>query len=285
MTNLVRLCALALMAAFSLGTVAASAQEQSTWERIQTTKKLRLGAPVSEPFHFKDSSGSDAPGAVKSGNTVWRGLTPNVAKRLAEALGVELEIVETTYGTAVAGLQANQFDMIMAFDATPERAAAIDFISSSPFYYGTAVVAKEGVDISTWAAINRPDFKMGVNVGTTNAADVMKNAPKASISNFQSVPEMIAAFQSGRVDGIALVLTSMIMASSRLPGTKVEMPTPTKVFPVGTAIRKEADPRWRNFLSTSVAYLSNSGFIEAALKEAYAFRGVDTSKLPPLVTK
>lgn len=285
MTKFNSLCILALGAAILFGGAAASAQEMSTWEQIQETGTLRLGAPISEPFHFKDQTGSNAPGGVVSGDTTWRGLTPNVAQRLAEALGVELEIVETTYGTAIAALQANQFDLIMGLDGTTERAAVVDFIGSSPFYTGTAVVTAEGMEISTWEVIDTPDFRLGVNVGTTNAADAAKKAPDANISNFQSIPEMIAAFQSGRVDGIALSVTSMSLASARLPGSKVEMPTPTTALPIGTAIRKEVDPRWRNFLTTAISHLSNSGFIEESLNDTYEFLGVDTNMLPPLITR
>lgn len=283
MKTLICAALMSVSSVLSIGQV--SAQEQSTWERIHETKKLRLGAPISEPWAFKDETGSDKPGVVKSGEQVWRGLSPNVAKKLADALGVQVEIVETTYGTAVAGLQANQFDMIIGLDATLERSAAIDFISSSPFYYGTALVATNGVDISTWKGISDAKLKVGVNVGTTNAADVVKFAPGAQVSNFQSVPEMVAAFQSKRVDAIALSLTSMIMASARLPNTHVEMPEPTQLYPIGTGIRQEKDPRWRNFLSTAIASLGRSGFVESALYEVFEFRDIDTSKLPPLVTR
>lgn len=284
MKKLLNVFGAAVLTAFALAPVTASAQ-QSTWDQIQTTKKLRLGAPISEPFHFKDQTASDAPGAVKSGDATWRGLTPNIAKQLAEALGVELEIVETTYGTAIAGLQANQFDMIIALDGTPARAAAIDFVSSSPFWYGTALVAKEETNIETWEAINGAKLNVGVNVGTINAADVARRAPDAQLSNFQSVPEMIAAFQAGRVQAIALSLTSMTIASARLPGTKVRMPEPTSLYPVGTAIRKETDPRWKNFLEASIRYLAQSGFVQEQLDLAYKFRGIDTTKIPPVLTR
>src|SRR5260370_20820687 len=51
---------------------AAAQPSKSTWEVITGSKKLRLGAAISEPFAFQDLEGSDKPGAVKVGNAGWR---------------------------------------------------------------------------------------------------------------------------------------------------------------------------------------------------------------------
>src|SRR5260370_739250 len=115
--------------AVATGARRANAQQgKSTWEVITGTKKLRLGAAISEPFAFKDLEGSDKPGAVKVGNSVWRGLSVNCGKELADALGAEMEVVETTYGNAVIGLQSDTFDLIFALDGTVKRAVALDFL-------------------------------------------------------------------------------------------------------------------------------------------------------------
>ena len=45
----------------------------------------------------------------------------------------------------------------------------------------------------------------------------------------------------------------------------------------------ELDPRWRNFLA--FGYLAYSGFVQKALDEAYAFRGVDITKVQPVVIR
>src|ERR1700722_16009425 len=95
---------------------AQTAAASSTWEQIQKTKKLRVGAALSEPWYYRDTDNSSAPGGVKVGDTLWRGIGPNLGKLFADAMGVELEMVETTWGTAVAGLQANQFDTMFILD-------------------------------------------------------------------------------------------------------------------------------------------------------------------------
>jgi len=131
---------LAMGAAVATGIVVATAagrahaqQGKSTWDVITDTKKLRLGAAISEPFAFKDIDGSDKPGGVKLGDTVWRGFSVACAKELADALGAELQVVETTYGNAVIGLQASKFDLIFALDGTVKRAVVVDFVPQPLF--------------------------------------------------------------------------------------------------------------------------------------------------------
>jgi len=264
---------------------AAAQQGKSTWEQIHESKTLRMAAPTSEPFCFKDLTNSDKPGAVKVGDVTWRGVSVNICKELADALGVQLQLVETTYGNGVAGLQANQFDLMFALDGTVKRAAVIDFVPQGIFMYGTAILSKAGTDISSWQAINDQKLLIGLPVGTTMETETMKRAPQAKLDRFQNYNEMIAAFQAGRVQAISGSLTGMTLASARIPNSAVAMPSPPALFPATAAIRQDIDPRWRNFLTTSFAYLANSGFVQNALNDAYAFRGVDVSKLQPIVIR
>jgi polar amino acid transport system substrate-binding protein len=264
---------------------AVAQQGKSTWEQIAENKVLRMAAPISEPFCFKDLTNSDKPGAVKVGDTIWRGISVNICKEMADALGVQLQLVETTYGNGVAGLQANQFDLMFALDGTVKRAVVVDFVPQGIFMYGTAILSKAGTDIATWKAINDQKLLIGLPVGTTMETETMRRAPDAKLDRFQNYNEMIAAFQAGRVQAISGSLTGMTLASARIPNSIVTMPNPPALFPATAAIRQDIDPRWRNFLTTSFAYLANSGFVQKALDEAYSFRGVDVTKLQPIVVR
>jgi polar amino acid transport system substrate-binding protein len=273
------------LAAIAARTAQAQGQGRSTWQQIMETKTLRMAAPISEPFVFKDLTNSDKPGAVKVGDVTWRGLAVNCGKEMADALGVELQMVETTYGNGVAGLQANQFDLMFALDGTVKRAAAVDFVPQALFMYGTAILARTGTDISSWKAINDAKLQIGVPVGTTMEQEITRRAPEAKLDRFQNINEMIAAFQANRVVAISSSLTGMTLASARIPNSIVAMPNPPALFPATAAIRQDLDPRWRNFLTTSFGYLAYSGFVQTALNQAYAFRGVDITKLQPVVIR
>ncbi len=280
--------ALALgLSLFSGITAAAHADTSasSTWERIQQTKVLRLAGTNSELWAYKDNTHSDAPGAVKVGDTTWRGLGPVIAQALAEALGAKLEIVETTWGNAVPGLQSGQFDLIFGLDGTPTRAAAVDFIPQPLFWTGTALAARDSVDIRSWEAVDKAKVKIAVPAGTSQETEIAKRAPNAQLSKFQDFNDMVAAYQSGRVDALSASLTTVTIISARLPNSKVGIPTPGALFPTVGAVRKETDPRWSNFLQTSLQYYVNNGLIQKALDDAYRFRGVDVSNVPPAVIR
>lgn len=90
-----------------------------------------------------------------------------LGQALAEDLGVELEVIETTYSNAVAALQADRIDVMFVLDATPERAESIDFIDSPLFYYSLAVLHDEDFEVTTWDELNNPSVSLGVTLGTS----------------------------------------------------------------------------------------------------------------------
>lgn len=255
----------------------------STWERIQQSKVIRLAGTNSELWAYKDNANSDAPGGVKVGNVTWRGLGPVLGQALADALGAKLEVVETTWGNAVTGMQTGQFDLIFGLDGTPARAAAIYFVPQPLFWTGTALAARSSVDISSWDAVDKAKVKIAVPAGTSQESEIAKHAPNAQLSKYQDFNDMVAAYQSGRVDALSASLTTVTVISARLQDSKVGIPAPAALFPAGAAVRKETDPRWRNFLQTSLQYYVNNGLIQKALDDVYRFRGVDISKVPPAV--
>jgi polar amino acid transport system substrate-binding protein len=260
------------------------AQDKSTWQRIMETKKLRVGAAPAEPWYFKDTTGSPAPGAVKSGGAVWRGVGPAVGKELADAMGVEVEIVETTWGNAVAGLQAGQFDVIFLLDGTPKRAVAVDFVPVPLLWYPIVVLGKEDLKVQAWRELNEPRYKIGTVLGSSMDQFLTKNAPKATISRFQNNNEVLAAFQSGRVDGIVVVGPFAELARARINNMgKIVVPKPAAALAAGTAIRYDLDGRWKDYLTTSIQYFYTTGQIQEIYNQFLEFRGIDPKTATPIL--
>ncbi len=88
----------------------------------------------------------------------WFGAGQDVAVALAEALGgVKIEYVQTTFGTFVAGLQANQFDIFVpSAGLTEKRLAVVNMTAYSNA--GTCyLVKKSNTKINTLADLNSPD--------------------------------------------------------------------------------------------------------------------------------
>lgn len=264
-----------LLAAFcSMAVSAVSAQTASTWDQIMSGKKLRIGCASAEPWCFKDVTGSDKPGAVKSGDTVWRGVSVNLGKAIADAMGVELEVVETTWGNAVAALQANQFDFMFVLDATPQRALAVDFVGPM-LWYPVALLVKDDFKPTTWDEMNDPKFQFGAPIGTTFVTALQKYVPKAQIRTFQATNDVIAAFQAGRIDGVTGTGPNADVARLRLGMGKTIVPKPAVALSTGGAVRKEQDRRWRDYLQTVVAYFYETGKTQEFYEQFLAYRGLD----------
>jgi len=144
----------ALLAALTLSF--GTAQAQSTWDKIQDTGKLRMGVTQAPPWYSKNPAAGE-----------WEsGLIVSIGKAMAGELEVELEMVEVTWATAIAALQADKIDM-MFLDATPKRAMVVDYPKQPLLYISLAVLAKDDLTVSTWADLNKPEVTVGVPQATS----------------------------------------------------------------------------------------------------------------------
>ncbi len=279
----VAVCLCLLMIGTSSQTAVAQAP-QSTWEQIQKTKKLRLGVAPTEPWYFKDTSGKEGPGAVKSGDAVWRGVGTMLAKEIADALGVELVVVETTWGNAVAGLQANQFDLMFMLDPNPVRAMAIDF-AGPVLWYPFGLIVKDELAGKSWAELSDPKYKLGGVTGSSTAATMARMAPNATISYFPSHGELLAAFQSGRIDGAMTTAPTADLTRAKIKMGKTLVPAPAVTTPTGAGIRIETDARWRNYLTTVTQFLYNTGKSQELYEQFLTYRGLDAKEVTPITAR
>lgn len=94
-----------------------------------------------DPFNWTQTT--DANGAVKisgmSGDLYANGYDVQIAKYVANALGMELEVYAVEWDSLINGVQAGTYDAIIAgMSPTEERKAIIDF--SEPYYSSNLVV-------------------------------------------------------------------------------------------------------------------------------------------------
>jgi polar amino acid transport system substrate-binding protein len=271
--------ALAAAGGLLLGSRRAAAQgATSTWEQIMQTRRLRVGAALTEPWYFKDTSNSTAPGGVRVGDVTWRGIGPRLGEAIARAMNVQLEMVEVTWGTAVAALQANQIDTMFILDPTPERALAIDFVNNPILWYPVAALAKNAFAPTTWAQLNDPAAKCGVVLGTSTDQTLTRLSPRASIQRYQTTGELLAAWQANRIEAAFMTAPGSDLAIARLRSGKTLIPRPVVAVPAGAGVRKEADTRWANYLSTVVAYYYNAGITQTFYDEFMTFRGLEAGR-------
>lgn len=252
---------------------AASAQgAASSWAQIRDRGELRIGAAPSEPWYAKDQ---------RSGE--WSGIGWAVGAEIAREMNVKPVAVETSWANAVAGLQANQFDVMFVLDATPQRALAVDFPVQPMFHYAQGVLVRDGLDASRWENLNRPEVRIGATLGTSPERDITQRLPHARIERFPNNDETTAAFVAGRVDAISLFHPALLMQQRRARRGTVVLPQPFRGSTTSAGVRREADKTWRDFLGLCLGYLYTTGVTQRLYEEHLASRQIDPRTAPPVM--
>lgn len=264
-----------LIAAATVGAVSAAKAEEpasSTLDAIRARGELRIGVAQGEPWFFKDQA-----------TDTWKGIGWGVGEAVAAELGIKPVPVETTWGTAVAGLQAGQFDVMFAMDATPQRALAVDFPVQPMFFYAQAVLLRDGLDVKEWSVLNSPDYQIGVVLGTSPDRDITVRLPQAGIQRFPNADEAGAAFAAGRVDALSLFHPALVMMRNRLKRGTVVVPTPVRASESSAGVPRAADKSWCDWLGHAIGYLYTTGATQKIYEEFLAFRGIDPTAAPGLM--
>ena len=261
---------LATTAVLTLASVAA--QAQSTWEAIQDRGALRIGVTQAPPWFTKDLASGEWTG----------GLGITLGEQMAAALEVELETVEVTWGTSIAALQSDKIDLMYFLSPTASRARVIDFTTNPIGYISQAVLAAKGFDASTWAGINSVDTSLAVPQATSMDQFLTRMAPNADIQRFPDNAASIAAFQSGRVDAVSLMLPPLLSARKKLGAGVISVPTPAFTAPVNIGVRREVDKTFRDWLNTVSHYWYETGRTQAWYDEFLTEFGVDPADSPPI---
>lgn len=247
------------------------AQGKSTLDTVKERGTLRIGAAQAEPWFFKDP-----------GTQQWSGFGISLGQALAQSLGVKLEIVEVTWGNAIAALQGNRIDLMAVLDATPERQQAADFPKSPLLYYALAALVRDGLTVRTWEDLNTPTVTIAVTQGTSIDAHVTKTASKANILRFPSNAETMAAFQSGRADAASMFHPPMVILSQKVGKGRIVLPEPVLASASSVAVRKEPDGKFREWLDTAIAGYYASNQTQIWYEEFLRSRGVDPTKVPAI---
>ena len=104
---------------FSQATFAGTAQELGAESVIETIKKrgvIKIGLDLFVPWSMRD----------KNGDLI--GFEPDVGRKLAEDMGVEVEFVPTKWAGIIPALVAGKFDVIISgMTVTPSRNLTVNF--------------------------------------------------------------------------------------------------------------------------------------------------------------
>ena len=207
----------------------------------------------------------------KSGELI--GFEIDMAKQLADDLGVKVEFVRAAYPNLLDDLLADRFDIIVSgMSITPARALVANFSIPVAETYVRLVASREKAPgIRTAAGFDRPEVTIGVRAGAIGEQVAKSSFPKAKIQPFEDEDVALDALLTGKV--AAFVAKSpapeFLLAKA---GSKLYLPLADPLAKSREAfVVRKGDPDFLAFLDTWIRYQQDTGWL--AEKRKYWFDG------------
>ncbi len=205
----------------SSSSAAASQPEQSTSASAAGTSGLEDGVLTVAmecayaPYNWTQPDDSNGAVPIKGASDYANGYDVIMAKKIAEELGVELEIVRSDWDSLVPAVQSSTVDAVIAGQSmTPERSEQVDF--AGPYFYAT-IVCLTKADSPYAQAQGLADLAGAT--GTAQIATIWYDTCLPQIEGAEiktaaeSAPAMLMALETGTVD---FVCTDMPTAQGAL---------------------------------------------------------------------
>lgn len=193
------LCAVMLLALCACGGNGDSAVRSGVEDGVLTVAMECAYAPYNWT-QSDDSNGavpiSNVPGSYANGYDVM------IAKKLCEANGWELELVQSDWDSLVPGVQTGLFDAVIAGQSmTAERSDQVDF--AGPYFYAT-IVCLTKADSAFASATSIADLTGGrctAQLATIWYDQCLPQIEGADVQTAaETAPAMLTALESGSVD-------------------------------------------------------------------------------------
>ena len=193
-----------------------------------------------------DSTGavpvSNVPGAYANGYDVI------IAKKLAEELGVELEIVKSDWDSLIPAVQSGTVDCVIAGQSiTADRMQQVDF--TEPYFYATIVTLTKS-DSQYASAASVADLSGATATSQMNTIwynNCLPQIPDANILPAQAdAPAMLVALNSGTCDivvtdkptGLAACVAYSDFTMLDFTGTEGEFEVSDEDINIGISLKK-----------------------------------------------
>jgi len=256
-------CVIGLSLAAGVGE-ARSQQVQSRLIEIAKAKKLRV---CQYPLYYSISFRNPKTGIIE-------GIDADLAKELAKELGVQLEIIESSFGTFIADLQANKCEIGMfGVGASLRRAQAVEF--SKPYLitniYG---VTRKGGPIKNWSDIDKKGIRVAVTLGSyiePFMKTYLKNAQLVSVAAPNTREGELVA---NRADVIMTDFPTAVKVTDEFDWAETVMPSEKLAVTPYAYVIPQGDQIWLNYVNLFIDSIK----LDGRLKQL-----AEKNKLGPIV--
>jgi ABC-type amino acid transport substrate-binding protein len=259
-------CAAAALIGASLLTPAETQAQaiQSRLIEVTKSKKLRV---CQYPLYYSISFRNPKTGQIE-------GIDADLSKELARELGAELEIVESSFGTFIADLQANKCEIGMfGVGASLRRAQAVEF--SKPYLitniYG---VTRKGGPIKSWADVDKKGVTAAVTLGSyiePFMKSYLKNAELVSVAPPNSREGELVA---NRVDVIITDYPTAIKVTDEFDWAQTIVPDQKLAITPYAYVVPQGDQIWLNYINLFIDTIKLDGRLQ---------KFAEKNKLGPIV--
>lgn len=197
------------------------------------------------------------------------GFDIDVARRIAEALGVEAEFVTTETAQRVPFLVSNRIDIALgAMTRTPERAKLIGY--TLPLHSeAMGVITTDKLDIQSWEDLDRPDITLVNMRGNLSVSILQDMLPKPKVLLVDGNADTIRAIAQGRADALVENVDFFLKFTTNYRNVKWRvLSDPIFVAYCGIGIGKNNDSL-RKFLNILLHDLHTSGFVNETWEKWY----------------
>lgn len=251
-SRLAKLLPVAAIAATMLAATAPLVQAQSVIEEIKQRGTMRVGISTFVPWAMRD----------KAGELI--GFEVDIAKKIAEDMGVEVEFVPTAWSGIIPSLLAKKFDVIISgMTITPERNLTVNFSNTLVHteQQMAANIAMAG-DFKEREDFNKAEITITCRRGATSCIAAQRNFPQAQLRQFEDDAQAFQEVVNGNAHAMISSAPKPRFWTDANPD-KIFLPFETELAreSEGIVVRK-GDYDAINFFNNWIVINENNGWIK-----------------------
>lgn len=204
-------------------------------EAMQDGGTLRVAIPTNEPpTQF-----------YREGTQEMTGVNPDIARLIAGALGLDIQIEVTTFDAIIPGMSAGRYDLtVSSMTPTEDRMKQLDFVDYVQMGSTLAVTAgnPKGIDFGSLCgakvAMLKGSYQLTVNVPALNEQCAAAGGPELEVFQFQDTQQAISSVLSDRTD--VVYADSPILGFAVTQEPRIEVSEENDFAPVAVGLPHDA---------------------------------------------